>query len=75
MLLYGFYRLTVSRDTFFGLSPPYPLAIVYAVALMVPALRSGILGARYPYDGEFLAHVCADTFYPVVVAEGSELPA
>ena len=36
MLLYGFYRLTVSRDTFFGLRR-LTLWLIYAVALMVPA--------------------------------------
>ena len=38
MLLYGFYRLTVSRDTFFGLRR-LTLWLIYAVALMVPALN------------------------------------
>ena len=37
MLLYGFYRLTVSRDTFFGLRR-LTLWLIYAVALMVPAI-------------------------------------
>ena len=32
MLLYGFYRLTVSRDTFFGLRR-LTLWLIYAVAL------------------------------------------
>ncbi|MCF2589891.1 hypothetical protein JQM97_02790 [Prevotella hominis] len=40
VLLYGFYRLTVSRDTFFGLRR-LTLWLIYAVALMVPALNLG----------------------------------
>lgn len=37
MLLYGFYRLTVSRDTFFSLRR-LTLWLIYAVAMMVPTL-------------------------------------
>lgn len=56
MLLYGFYRLTVSRDTFFGLRR-LTLWLIYAVALMV-GTQSGILGARYTNDGGYGECIC-----------------
>lgn len=67
MLLYGFYRLTVSRDTFFGLRR-LTLWLIYAVALMVPALNLEYWVRDTP-TMESMAHVYADTFYPVVVVK------
>ena len=65
MLLYGFYRLTVSRDTFFGLRR-LTLWLIYAVALMVPALNLEYWVRDTPTMAS-MANVYADTFYPVVV--------
>lgn len=65
MLLYGFYRLTVSRDTFFGLRR-LALWLIYAVALMVPALNLEYWVRDTPTMAS-MANVYADTFYPVVV--------
>ena len=65
MLLYGFYRLTVSRDTFFGLRR-LTLWLIYAVALMVPALSLEYWVRDTPTMAS-MANVYADTFYPVVV--------
>ena len=65
MLLYGFYRLTVSRDTFFGLRR-LTLWLIYAVALMVPALNLEYWVCDTPTMAS-MANVYADTFYPVVV--------
>lgn len=72
MLLYGFYRLTVSRDTFFGLRR-LTLWLIYAVALMVPALNLEYWVRDTPTMAG-MANVYADTFYPVVVvkAQGSQ---
>ena len=67
MLLYGFYRLTVSRDTFFGLRR-LTLWLIYAVALMVPALSLEYWVRDTPTMAS-MAHVYADTFYPVVVVK------
>lgn len=67
MLLYGFYRLTVSRDTFFGLRR-LPLWLIYAVALMVPALNLEYWVRDTPTMAS-MANVYADTFYPVVVVK------
>ena len=67
MLLYGFYRLTVSRDTFFGLRR-LTLWFIYAVALMVPALNLEYWVRDTP-TMESMANVYADTFYPVVVVK------
>ena len=67
MLLYGFYRLTVSRDTFFGLRR-LTLWLIYAVALMVPALNLEYWVRDTPTMAS-MAHVYADTFYPVVVVK------
>lgn len=67
MLLYGFYRLTVSRDTFFGLRR-LTLWLIYAVALMVPALNLEYWVRDTPTMAS-MANVYADTFYPVVVAK------
>ena len=67
MLLYGFYRLTVSRDTFFGLRR-LTLWLIYAVALMVPALSLEYWVRDTPTVAS-MAHVYADTFYPVVVVK------
>ena len=67
MLLYGFYRLTVSRDTFFGLRR-LTLWLIYAVALMVPALNLEYWVRDTPTI-ESMANVYADTFYPVVVVK------
>ena len=67
MLLYGFYRLTVSRDTFFGLRR-LTLWLIYAVALMVPALNLEYWVRDTPTMVS-MAHVYADTFYPVVVVK------
>ena len=65
VLLYGFYRLTVSRDTFFGLRR-LTLWLIFAVALMVPALNLEYWVRDTP-TMESMANVYADTFYPVVV--------
>ena len=67
MLLYGFYRLTVSCDTFFGLRR-LTLWLIYAVALMVPALNLEYWVRDTP-TMESMANVYADTFYPVVVVK------
>ena len=67
MLLYGFYRLTVSRDTFFGLRR-LTLWLIYIVALMVPALSLEYWVRDTPTMAG-MAHVYADTFYPVVVVK------
>ena len=67
MLLYGFYRLTVSRDTFFGLRR-LALWLIYAVALMVPALNLEYWVRDTPTMVS-MANVYADTFYPVVVVK------
>lgn len=67
MLLYGFYRLTVSRDTFFGLRR-LTLWLIYAVALMVPALSLEYWVRDTPTMAS-MANVYADTFYPVVVVK------
>ena len=67
VLLYGFYRLTVSRDTFFGLRR-LTLWLIYAVALMVPALNLEYWVRDTPTI-ESMANVYADTFYPVVVVK------
>ncbi len=67
VLLYGFYRLTVSRDTFFGLRR-LTLWLIYAVALMVPALNLEYWVRDTP-TMESMTNVYADTFYPVVVVK------
>lgn len=67
IILYGFYRLTVSRDTFFGLRR-LTLWLIYAVALMVPALNLEYWVRDTP-TMESMANVYADTFYPVVVVK------
>lgn len=67
MLLYGFYRLMVSRDTFFGLRR-LTLWLIYAVALMVPALNLEYWVRDIPTMAS-MANVYADTFYPVVVVK------
>ena len=67
MLLYGFYRLTVSRDTFFGLRR-LTLWLIYAVALMVPVLNLEYWVRDTPTMAS-MANVYADTFYPVVVVK------
>ena len=67
VLLYGFYRLTVSRDTFFGLRR-LTLWLIYAVALMVPALNLEYWVRDTPTMAS-MANVYADTFYPVVVVK------
>ena len=67
MLLYGFYRLTVSRDTFFGLRR-LTLWLIYAVALMVPAFNLEYWVREMPTMAS-MANVYADTFYPVAVVK------
>lgn len=67
VLLYGFYCLTVSRDTFFGLRR-LTLWLIYAVALMVPALNLEYWVRDTPTMVS-MANVYADTFYPVVVVK------
>ena len=67
MLLYGFYRLTVSRDTFFGLRR-LTLWLIYAVVLMVPALNLEYWVRDTPTMVS-MANVYADTFYPVLVVK------
>ena len=67
VLLYGFYRLTVSRDTFFGLRR-LTLWLIYAVALIVPALNLEYWVRDTPTMVS-MANVYADTFYPVVVVK------
>ena len=67
MLLYGFYRLTVSRDTFFSLRR-LTLWLIYAVAMMVPALNIEYRVRETPTMAS-MANVYADTFYPMVVVK------
>ena len=67
VLLYGFYRLTVSRDTFFGLRR-LTLWLIYAVALMVPAFNLEYWVRETPTMAS-MANVYADTFYPVAVVK------
>ena len=67
MLLYGFYRLTVSRDTFFGLRR-LTLWLIYAVALIVPAFNLEYWVRETPTMAS-IANVYADTFYPVAVVK------
>lgn len=67
MLLYGFYRLTVSRDTFFDLRR-LTLWLIYAVALMVPAFNLEYWVRETPTMAS-MANVYADTFYPVAVVK------
>ena len=67
MLLYGFYRLTMSRDTFFGLRR-LTLWLIYAVALMVPAFNLEYWVRETPTMAS-MANVYADTFYPVAVVK------
>ena len=67
MLLYGFYRLTVSRDTFFGLRR-LTLWLIYAVALIVPAFNLEYWVRETPTMAS-MANVYADTFYPVAVVK------
>ena len=67
MLLYGFYRLTVSRNTFFGLRR-LTLWLIYAVALMVPAFNLEYWVRETPTMAS-MANVYADTFYPVAVVK------
>ena len=65
MLLYGFYRLTVSRDTFFSLRR-MTLWLIYAVALFVPAFNLEYWVKDTPAMMS-MANVYADTIYPMVV--------
>ena len=67
MLLYGFYRLTVSRDTFFDLRR-LTLWLIYVVALMVPAFNLEYWVRETPTMAS-MANVYADTFYPVAVVK------
>ncbi len=67
MLLYGFYRLTMSRDTFFSLRR-LTLWLIYAVALMIPALNMEYWVRETPTMVS-MANVYADTFYPVPVVK------
>lgn len=56
MLLYGFYRLTVSRDT----SSVFA-ALPSGSSMPLPdgsGTQSGILGARYTNDGEYGECIC-----------------
>lgn len=67
-LLYGFYRLTVSRDTFFSLRR-MTLWLIYAVALLVPAFNLEYWVRETP-TMMGMANVYADTIYPMVVVRG-----
>ena len=61
MLLYGFYRVMVSRDTFFGLRR-ITLWLVYAVALLVPMLNMTYWVRDTP-TMTTMASAYADAFY------------
>ena len=66
MLLYGFYRLMMSRDTFFSLRR-FTLWLIYVVALMVPAFNLEYWIRETPTMAS-MATVYAGTFYhPMVV--------
>ena len=65
MLLYGFYRLTVSRDTFFSLRR-MTLWLIYIVALLVPVLNLEYWVRDTP-SMMGMANVYADAIYPIVV--------
>ena len=67
MLLYGFYRLTVSRDTFFSLRR-FTLWLIYVVALIVPALNMEYWVRETPTMAS-MANIYADTFYPMIVVK------
>lgn len=68
MLLYGFYRIMVSRDTFFSLRR-FTLWLIYAVALVVPFLNLEYWVRETP-TMVGMANMYADTFYyPMVVVK------
>src|SRR3712207_2600495 len=66
LLLYGFYRLVVSRDTFFSLRR-FTLMAIYGVSLLVPALDV----AYWIKDTSFAADMAvsyADNVLPALMA-------
>lgn len=66
MLLYGFYRLMVSRDTFFSLRR-FTLWLIYGVSLLVPALNVTYWMKENPTVVS-MAGAYADTVYPMTSA-------
>lgn len=67
MLLYGFYRLMVSRDTFFSLRR-FTLWLIYWVALLVPAFNVAYWMKENPTVAG-MAGVYADAVYPMASQE------
>ena len=67
MLLYGFYRLMVSRDTFFSLRR-FTLWLIYWVALLVPAFNVAYWMKENPTVVS-MAGVYADAVYPMAYRE------
>lgn len=72
MLLYGFYRLMVSRDTFFSLRR-FTLWLIYWVALLVPAFNVAYWMKENPTVVS-MAGAYADAVYPMAYRE-TEVPA
>ena len=67
VLLYGFYRLMVSRDTFFSLRR-FILWLIYWVALLVPAFNVAYWMKENPTVVS-MAGVYADAVYPMASQE------
>ena len=67
MLLYGFYRLMVSRDTFFSLRR-FTLWLIYWVALLVPAFNVAYWMKENPTVLS-MAGAYADAVYPMASQE------
>ena len=67
MLLYGFYRLMVSRDTFFSLRR-FTLWLIYWVALLVPAFNVAYWMKENPTVVS-MAGAYADAVYPMAYRE------
>lgn len=67
MLLYGFYRLMVSRDTFFSLRR-FTLWLIYGVALLVPAFNVAYWMKENPTVVS-MAGAYADAVYPMAFKE------
>lgn len=70
MILYGFYRLSISRDTFFSLRR-FTLWLIYLVAVLTPTLNISFWVKESPTMTS-MATAYADTFYPMpVFVDGS----
>lgn len=67
VLLYGFYRLMVSRDTFFSLRR-FTLWLIYGVALLAPAFNVAYW-MKENSTVVSMAGAYADAVYPMVAAE------